>query len=168
MKTTVFFSLMFLCVNVICAQIDYGYYVKHQQLGSEDAAYQFFYNDGYFTYCTDNYNQLTGYICISGHFVIEKDTILFFDLSIELPVYSELSRLSDDDLGQEIIIQDSIEIVRQIPSNSGFWSLNNTVKRTSIKVNPEKQFSASFKRDNNHGYIEIDGEKYYEHPGPKD
>ena len=73
MKRIIIITVLSLFPFVCNAQNDYGLYVRHPHLGNMDASYQFFYSFGYFTYCTDEYNDLTGHICISGNFKIQND-----------------------------------------------------------------------------------------------
>lgn len=151
--------------------IDYGLYIRHQQLGEYDATYQFFYNSNMFTYCTDMYNSLTGYVCIGGKFNIEGDTITFYDIELELPEFTELVRIPQEELGKERVTIDSTVIMRQRPTSSNFWSITGNVgnrSRKTIKLDPSKRYSASFFRQENDEYIEIDGERFYEDPGPSD
>lgn len=148
--------------------IEYGAYVKHQQLGEYDATYEFDYYSKSFTYSTDAYNNLTGRVVLQGQFQIEGDSILFEVNTIWFPILSELSRLSLRDLGEELIMQDSTEIIRQRPSNSNFWSLTGNdcmVAVKKVKLDTPKRFSARFFRHVNDEYIEIDGERFYEYRG---
>ena len=166
---TILLSAILLVGSFSCyAQIDYGLYVKHQQLGEYDAQYQFFYNDGMFTYCTDMYNNLTGYVCISGRFKIDGDSISFYDLSIEIPVLADLTRISPKETGEERIMSGSSAEMRQRPTSSNFWSCLGDGSRKKIKIDNDKRYTASFFRQENDEYIEIDGERFYEDPGPSD
>lgn len=165
-----FFSIttLMVCAFICNAQIDYGNYIKHEQLGQFDAQYQFFYSAGMFTYCTDMYNDLTGYVCISGRFEIYGDSITFYNLSIEVPVLSDLIRISPKEIGEERIMSDSSTEIRQRPTSSNFWSLVGDGERQTIKMDNDKRYSASFFRQENDEYIEIDGERFFEDPGPSD
>ena len=164
-----FLFAILLVSSITCnAQIDYGLYVRHQQLGEYDAQYQFFYNDGVFTYCTDMYNDLTGYVCISGHFKIYGDSISFYELSIEIPVLSDLNRISPKETGEERILSGPSAEMRQRPTSSNFWSRVGDGRRQKIKIENDKRYSASFFRHENDDYIEIDGERFYGDPGPSD
>lgn len=154
----------FICI----AQIDYGLYIRHQQLGQYDASYQFFYSDGKFSYCTDMYNDLTGQVCISGSFYINGDSIFFYDISLEIPLLSDLTRVSPIDRGKERIKLDSSIIMRNRPTNSNYWSLVGNGSRKKIKLDAQERFSATFFRHENDEYIEIDGEKFYGESGPSD
>lgn len=168
MKAMFLFAILLVSSFVCNAQIDYGLYVRHQQLGEYDAQYQFFYNDGMFTYCTDMYNSLTGYVCISGRFKIDGDSISFYELSIEVPVLSDLTRISPTETGEERIVSGSSAAMRQRPTSSNFWSRLDDGSRQIIKIDNNKIFSASFFRQEHDEYIEIDGERFYEDPGPSD
>lgn len=168
MKTIFLFAILLVSSSTCNAQIDYGLYVRHQQLGEYDAQYQFFYNDGMFTYCTDMYNNLTGYVCISGRFKIDGDSILFYELSIEVPVLSDLTRISPNGTGEERIVSGSSVVMRQRPTSSNFWSRLGDGSRQIIKIDSNKRYFASFFRQENDEYIEIDGERFYEDPGPSD
>lgn len=151
--------------------IEYGLYIRHPQLGAYDASYQFFYDANRFTYCTDMYNGLTGYVCIGGRFNITGDTITFYDIELELPVLTELVRIAQDDIGKERVTIDSTVVMRQRPTSSNFWSLTGNAgdrSRKTIKLDPNKRYSASFFRHEKDEYIEIDGERFYEDPGPDD
>lgn len=159
--------LMF-CAFICNAQIDYGCYVRHEQLGHYDAQYQFFYSAGMFTFCTDRYNDLSGCVCVGGHFTVDGDSVTFYDLEIEVPVLSELTRISPEELGEERIMSGASEEMRQRPTSSNFWSLVSGGVRQTIKIDSEKKFTASFFRQKNDEYIEVDGERFYEDPGPSD
>lgn len=168
MKKKFSFTMLMACAFICNAQSDYGLYVRHEQLGQYDAQYQLFYSDGMFTYCTDMYNNLTGYVCISGHFKVDEDSITFYNLSIEIPVLSDLTRISPKEIGEERIMLDSSAEMRQRPNSSNFWSLVGGGNRRTIKIDNKKRYSASFFRQKNDEYIEIDGERFYEDPGPSD
>ncbi len=168
MRIMFLFAILLMSSFACNAQIDYGLYVRHQQLGEYDAQYQFFYNDGMFTYCTDMYNSLTGYVCISGRFKIDGDSISFYELSIEVPVLSDLTRISPTETGEERIVSGSSAAMRQRPTSSNFWSRLDDGSRQIIKIDNNKRFSASFFRQEHDEYIEIDGERFYEDPGPSD
>lgn len=168
MRIMFLFAILLLSSFACNAQIDYGLYVRHQQLGEYDAQYQFFYNDGVFTYCTDMYNNLTGHVCISGRFEISGDSISFYELSIEVPVLSDLTRISPKEIGEERIMSGPSAEMRQRPSSSNYWSRLGDESRQKIKIDNNKRYTASFFRQENDEYIEIDGERFYEDPGPSD
>ena len=150
-------------------QIDCGLYIRHQNLGDFDSSYELFYNDGRFTYCTDAYNGLTGYVCIGGRFYLKGDSITFYDLELEIPVFEDLSRISPNDMGKERVRVNSTVFMRNRPTSSNFWSLTGGVNgcgRKKVKLDPSKTFTATFFRQENDEYIEIDGERFYEEPGP--
>lgn len=171
MKKTSIFAILIICAFNCNAQLDYGCYIRHEQLGQYDAQYQFFYSEGMFTYCTDRYNDLTGGVCISGLFNIDGDSVTFYNLSIEVPVLSDLTRISLEELGEERILSGSSAEMRRRPTSSNFWSLTSSTKdhsRKTIKLDPAKRFSASFFRHEKDEYIEIDGERFYDDPGPED
>ena len=167
MKRTFLFAMLMICAFFCNAQFDYGQYIRHEQLGQYDAQYQFFYSDGMFTYCTDMYNDLTGYVCISGRFKIDGDSVSFYELSIEVPVLSDLTRISPKETREERI-SGSSEETRQRPTSSNFWSRHGDGSRQKIKIDNNKIYTASFFRQENDEYIEIDGERFYEDLGPSD
>ena len=156
MKIILLFAILLVSSFTCNAQIDYGLYVRHQQLGDCDAQYQFFYTDWFFTYCTDRYNDLTCHVCISGRFKIDGDSISFYELSIEVPILSDLTRISPKETGEERIMPSSSAEMRQRPTSSNFWSRLGDGSRQKIKID-NKRFKASFFRQENDEYIEIYG-----------
>lgn len=163
-------SVSFMCnaqIDKTNYVIEYGLYFRHQERGNKDAMYELTYSDGRFTYCTDEYNDLTGRYCLTGHFNIEGDSIFFYDITISMPILKELTRLSPNDLENEYYEENSVYTERRRPTSSNFWSLKtNEIKK--IKLDPQKRFSATFFRHKNDEYIEIDGERFYMEPGPED
>ena len=87
MKKTFSITMLMVCAFICNAQLDYAQYIRHEQLSQFDAQYQFFYSDGMFTYCTDMYNSLTGYVCISGRFEVNGDSITFYNLQLKFLFY---------------------------------------------------------------------------------
>lgn len=151
--------------------IFYGTYVKHPELGAHDESYDFSYCNNTFTYSTDDYNSLTGRVFIKGKYLIKGDSIIFYSITFQVPVLSELSRLTTEDWGLERVTLDSIVTMRQRPTSSNYWSLTGKDFRVAYKkviIDPEKKFSATFFRQDNDEYIEIDGERFYEDPGAED
>lgn len=175
MKTNILYSI-FLMESLFCyAQqsndIFYGTYIRHPELGAYDESYDFSYDSNTFTYSTDDYNSLTGRVFIKGKYRINGDTITFYSITVLFPVLSNLSRLTQDDLGMERVTYDSVTKMRPRPTNSNFWSLTGKDFRITFKklvLDPEKKFSAAFYRQKNDEYIEIDGERFYVDPGPED
>lgn len=63
---------------------------------------------------------------------------------------------------------EGIREMRQRPSSSNFWSRLGDESRQKKKIDNNKRYTASFFRQENDEYIEIDGERFYEDPGPSD
>ena len=174
MKKIVILWFLLSCCVVSNAQVDrkplYGAYIRHSDLGGYDAYYEFSYEDDRFTYCTDRYNSLTGSVCISGKCLIKEDSIFFYNIKVEIPVFSDLSRIATDAIGEERVVEDSTVTTRRRPTSSNFWSLTGAVgehKYRTIQLESDRTFFASFFRHQRDEYIEIDGERFYEDPGPE-
>lgn len=166
MKIKVIFILLSAISSLVMAQqLDYGLYIRHEQLSEYDALYEFFFDSKTFTYCTDAYNNLTGRVCMKGRFSIEGDSIFFYDIILSVPILSDLTRISPKDLGRKWIPMDTM---LSRPTSSNYWSLTGNDCRGSlqeIKPSTQKRFSATFFRHENDDYIEIDGERFYMDPG---
>lgn len=171
--------LIFLIGSLVCnaqqsGNLILGSYVRHPELGACDASYDFSYNCdacNTFSYSTDDYNSLTGRVVIRGEYYIKGDSITFYAITVFIPTLSELSRLTQNDLGMERITRDSITMMRSRPTSSNYWSLTGKDFRIAyqkVTLDPSKRYSASFFRQENDEYIEIDGERFYEDPGPED